>query len=123
MTQADFLGDELEIDPAVREALDAQLLAWQGVSGARLLGGAGYVVEGRPFAALLEGVVAMSLPRDLARRALGLAGVSPLAAPTGHRQFAGWTQFLLLLPEDVDAVLPWLKASYDYVSSQPAGDA
>ena len=119
----EYLDDEFEIDPAVREALDAQLLVWQGVTRARLLGGAGYVVEGRPFAALLEGVVAMSLPRDLARRALGLAGVSPLAASTGDPQFAGWTQFLLLLPEDVDAVLPWLKASYDHVSAQPEGDA
>ena len=82
---ADYLDDEFEIDPAVREALDARLLAWPDVSDARLLGGAGYaVVEGRPFAALLEGVVAMSLPRELTGRALSLAGVSPL--PRGRRR-------------------------------------
>ena len=123
MTQADYLDDEFEIDPDVRAALDARLLEWPGVSGARLLGGAGYAVEGRPFAALLEGVVAMSLPRELIRRALSLAGVSPLAAATDDPRFAGWTQFLLLLPEDVDAVIPWLNASYDHVSAQPEGDA
>ena len=115
----DYLDDEFEIDPAVREALDARLLAWPGVSEARLLGGAGYAVSDRPFAALLEGVVAMSLPRELTRRALGLAGVSPLAASTDAPRFADWTRFLLLLPEDVEAVLPWLKASYDHVSAQP----
>ena len=123
MTQADYLDDEFEIDPTVREALDAHLLAWPDVSDGRLLGGAGYVVGDRPFAALLEGVVAMSLPRELTGRALSLAGVSPLAAFTDDPRFAGWTQFLLLLPEDVDAVLPWLKASYDHVSAQPEGDA
>ncbi len=123
MTQADYLYDEFEIDPSVREALNAQLLAWPDVSDVPLLGGAGYAVSGKPFAALLEGVVAMSLPRELTGRALSLAGVSPLAASTDDPQFAGWTRFVLLLPEDVDAVLPWLKAAYDHVSAQPEGDA
>ena len=120
---AEYLDDEFEIDPAVREALDARLLDWPDVSDAQLLGGAGYAVSGKPFAALLEGVVAMSLPRELTGRALSLAGVSPLAASADDPRFAGWTQFLLLLPEDVDAVLPWLKASYDHVSAQPEGNA
>ena len=120
---ADYLDEELEIDPEVREALDARLLAWQGVSTAPLLGGVGYAVRGGPFAALLEGVVAMSLPRELAARALTLAGVSPLPAANDDPRFAGWTQFLLLLAEDVDAVMPWLKASYNHVSAQQAGCA
>ena len=119
----DYLDDEFEIDAEVRAALDARLLEWPGASTPRLLGGAGYAVEGRPFAALLEGVVAMSLPRELTARALTLAGVSPFPASTDDPRFAGWTQFLLLLPEDVDAVLPWLKASYDHVSVQPEGAA
>lgn len=120
---ADYLDDEFEIDAAVQVALDERVLEWPDVSGAPLLGGAGYAVSGKPFAALLEGVVAMSLPRELTGRALSLAGVSPLAASTDDPRFAGWTQFLLLLPEDVDAVLPWLRASYDHVSAQPEGDA
>ncbi len=115
---SDYLDDEFEIDLEVRAALDARLLEWPGVSGAPLLGGVGYVVKDRPFAVLLEGVVAMSLPLDLARRALSLAGVSPLPAGDDEPLLAGWMQFLLLLPEDVDAVLPWLKASYDHVSAQ-----
>ncbi len=119
MTQADYLDDEFEIDPEVRAALDARLLEWPGVSGTALLGGVGYITEGRPFAVLLEGVVAMSLPIELARRALSLAGVSPLPAGDDEPLLAGWMQFLLLLPEDVDAVLPWLKASYDYTSARP----
>ena len=121
MTHADYLDEEFEIDPEVRAVLDARLPAWDGVSSEPLLGGAGYAVRGRPFAALLEGVVTMSLPRELAARALTLAGVSPLPAASDDPRFAGWTQFLLLLPEDVDAVMPWLKASYDYASAQQAG--
>ena len=119
----DYLDEELEIDPEVRAVLDARLLAWQGVSTAPLLGGVGYAVRGGPFAALLEGVVAMSLPRELVARALTLAGVSPLPAARDDPRFAGWTQFLLLLAEDVDAVMPWLKASYDHVSAQQVGCA
>ena len=118
---SDYLDEEFEIDPEVRAALDAELLAWPGVSGAALLGGVGYVVGDKPFAVLLEGVVAMSLPIELARRALTLAGVSPLPAGDDEPLLAGWMQFLLLLPEDVDAVLPWLKASYDHASAQPEG--
>ncbi len=118
---SDYLDEEFEIDAEVRAALDAELLAWPGVSGAALLGGVGYVVGDKPFAVLLEGVVAMSLPIELARRALTLAGVSPLPAGDDEPLLAGWMQFLLLLPEDVDAVLPWLKAAYDYTSDHPGG--
>ena len=115
------LYDEFEIDAEVKAALDARLLAWPGVSGEPMLGGAGYAVHGKPFAALLEGVVAMSLPPQLRARALTLAGVSPLPAVQDDARFAGWAQFLLLMPEDLDAVSPWLRAAYDHVTTQTEG--
>ena len=121
MTETDYLYDEFEIDAGVKAALDAHLLGWPDTSAGPILGGAGYAVRGKPFAALLEGVVAMSLPPQLRARALTLAGVSPLPAAQDDARFAGWTQFLLLLPEDLDAVLPWLRAAYDHTAQENEG--
>ncbi|MCH7746159.1 MAG: hypothetical protein IIC84_08815 [Chloroflexi bacterium] len=42
---------------------------------------------------------------------------TPPSSPTGGDEFKGWVQFVLLLPEDVPVVLPWLEASYNHVSS------
>ncbi len=88
-----------------------------GVTSEGLLGGVGYAVEGRPFAILLEGVIAMTLSEELRARALTLAGVSPFVSPLEDDEYARWVQFLLLLPEDIPAVLPWLEAAYGYVST------
>ena len=100
--------EEVLIDGDVRAALDEHLLAMDGVTGAPLYGGIGYLVQGRPFAVLLEGVVGMRLPDGLQRRALGLAGVSPMRPPSRDEPVPGWVQFVLLLPEDLPAVAPWI---------------
>ena len=108
----DELWDEVTIDDEVRGALDEELLSWKGVGSSEMFGGIAYEVEGTPFAILLEGVVACGLPRDLRARALGLAGVSPFVAPSRDGAFDGWVQLLLLLPEDLPALRPWLEAGY-----------
>ena len=107
--------EEALIDGDVRAALDEHLLVIDGVTGAPLYGGIGYLVDGRPFAVLLEGVVGMHLPDDLQRRSLGLAGVSPLRPPSRDEPIPGWVQFVLLLPEDLPEVAPWIQAALENV--------
>ena len=108
----DGIPDEVTIDDEVRRALDEEILGWKGVSSSEMFGGVAYEVDGAPFAILLEGVVACGLPRDLRVRALGLAGVSPFTTPSRGGEFDDWVQLLLLLPEDLPALRPWLEAGY-----------
>ncbi|MCI0440167.1 MAG: hypothetical protein L0177_13715 [Chloroflexi bacterium] len=109
--------DELLIDEEVKAVLDESLLALDNVTTGRAFGGVSYEVGGRPFAILLEGVVALNLPPDLRRRGLSLAGVSPFTPPFGDKGFDGWVQMVVLLPEDLKDVLPWLEAAYKHVAS------
>jgi hypothetical protein len=100
--------EEVLIDDDVRLALNNRLLAIEGITSAPLFGGVGYLVDGQPFAVLLEGVVGMRLPECLQRRAYGLAGVSRLRPPSWNDPVPDWQQFVLLLPEDVPELEPWL---------------
>ena len=113
----DFYDEEVTIDEEVRAALDGQILNWENVTSQKLFGGAGYFVIEKVFAILLEGVVAMSLPDELRARSLTLAGVSPFISPSGGEEFSRWVQFVLLLPEDISAVTPWIQAAYNHVSA------
>lgn len=105
--------DEVLIDEEVRKALDEVLLTWDGVSAGRMLDGVSYETRGEPFALLMEGTVAAKLEPSTRAQALSLAGVSPFRPPSGDGgEFPDWVQFVLLLPEDVEAVTPWLEAAY-----------
>ena len=77
-----------------------------------------YQVAGRPFAILMEGIAACGFPEEVRSRALTLVGVSPFLAPSNYRELKDWIQLLLLLPEDVPAVRPWLHAGYIEVASR-----
>ena len=108
----------MPVDPNVHKALDASVLPWEGVTSRAMFGGVGYMVDGKMFAALMEGVVGMKLPDQVRARALTLVGVSPFM-PTG-KPFGVWVQFLVLLEDDVQTLTPWLEAARDYVASLPA---
>ena len=109
----------MAVDAEVKAGLDGHLLPWKDVSSRSMFGGVCYMAWGKMFAALMEGVVAMKLPDDLRARALRLAGVSPFR-PSGGRQFGQWIQFLILMEDDVPAVVPWLQEALNYVASLPA---
>ena len=110
----------MAIDEEVKSALDGPLLAWPDVTTRRMFGGVAYMAKGKMFAVLMEGVVGMKLPDDRRAGALTLAGVSPFRSPSGG-SFGDWVQFVILLEDDVPAVLPWLEAAHSYVASLPAG--
>ena len=115
----DAFLEEVLIDEDVRRALDRDLLSWDGVTSAEMFGGVSYRLDDRPFAVLMEGVVACRLPEEVRARALTLAGVLPFIAPSDETGFEKWVQLLLLLPEDVPAVLPWLDAARSDVAAGP----
>ncbi len=108
------LEDEILIDEEVKEALDKQLLVLDGVTSGNLFGVASYSVNDNPFAILLEGVIAMNLPNEQRRLALTLAGVSPFYSPTDDDGFDDWVQLVVLLPEDLPQIVPWLEAAYKH---------
>ena len=83
-----------------------------------MFGGVCYMVDGKMFAALMEGVVGMKLPEEVRARALTLAGVSPFM-PMG-KPFGRWVQFLVLLEDGVPELASWLESAREYVASLPA---
>ena len=115
------MEEEILIDPDVKAALDEHLLGWDRVSTEPAHGGVSYDVAGAAFAVLLEGVIAARLPDQLRSRALSLAGVSPYRPPAGDDGYAEWVQMLILLPDDVPDVVPWIQAAYEYTSADTPG--
>ena len=109
----------MAIDDELLCALESRMSDWQDVTARRMFGAAGFMVQGKTFATLTEGTVAMKLPDELRARALTLAGVSPFRSPSGG-EFGRWVQFVLLMEEDVPSVLPWLEAAFNHVASLPA---
>ena len=115
------MEEEILIDEVVKAAFDEHLLAWDRVSTGRVHGGEGYNVGGATFAILLEGVIAVGLPDDLRSKALGLAGVSPFRPANGDDGYADWVQMVILLPDGVPDVVPWVQAAYEYASGNTPG--
>ena len=109
--------EEVQIDQEVKSELDGYLLGWDGVQSQSMFGGIAYLVHERPLAILMEGVIGMGLADAHRARALTLAGVSPFRGPPDDARFDRWVQFVLLLPEDVASVVPWLEAAFDHVTS------
>ena len=109
----------MAVDEEVKVALDGHLLTWKDVTSRRLFGGVSYMARGKMFAVLMEGVLGMKLSDELRAQALTLAGVSPFRSPSGGR-FGQWVQFVLIMGEDVPAVIPWVEAAHDYVASLSA---
>ena len=118
------MEEEILIDPEVRAVFDEHLLGWDRISTGSVHGGVGYSVDGAVFAILLEGVIGVRLPDELRSRALGLAGVSPFQPPVEEDQddgYAEWVQMVILLPDGVPDVVPWIQAGYEYTSGETSG--
>ena len=109
----------MAVDMEVQQGLDGLMLPWRSVTSRSMFGGVCYMVDGKMFAALMEGMVGMKLPDELRDRALTMAGVSPFRGPLG-RPFGRWIQFVILMEEDVSSVAPWLEAAHSHVASLPA---
>ncbi len=115
------MEEEILLDPDVKASLDEHLLGWDRVSAGSLHGGVSYSVDGGAFAILLEGVIAARLPGDLRSKAFGLAGVSPFQPLAGDDGYAEWVQMVILLPDGVPDIVPWIQAAYEYTSDKTPG--
>ena len=107
--------DEILIDDDMKAALDSHFLAIEGGTSGDQFGGVSYLLNGQPFAILMEGVVALRLAPKILLRGLTLAGVSPFRPPSLDNPIRGWVQFVLLLPEDVPELEGWFQAAMDNV--------
>lgn len=109
------LDDEILIDEELRTALDHHFLGIDGVASGDQFGGVSYLLNGQPFAILMEGVIALRLAPENMREALTLAGVSPFRPPSLDNPIRGWLQFVLLLPEDVPELEAWYQLAMEHV--------
>lgn len=109
------LDDEILIDDEMKAALDNHFLSFDGVTSGNQFGGISYLLNGQPFAILMEGVIALRLPPKNMQQATTLAGVSPFRPPSLDNPIRGWLQFVLLLPEDVPELHAWFQAAMEQV--------
>ena len=108
----------MAVDLEIRDELNAHLLPWIDVNTRDMFGGACYLVKGKMFAIIIGGGVVMKLPQEHRQKALALPGVAPFTCIRG-RQFGEWLQFMLIRPDNVSNVMPWLREAYSYVASLP----
>lgn len=109
------LEDEVLIDDDMRAALDDHFLGVDGVTSGDQFGGVSYLLNGQPFAILMEGVVALRLAPQNIQHALTLAGVSPFRPPSLDDPIRGWVQFVMLLPEDILELEAWYQLAMEQV--------
>ena len=96
------MEEEILIDQDVKAVFDEHLLGWDRVSTGPVHGGVGYSVAGATFAILLEGVTSFQ-------------------PPDGGDGYAEWVQMVILLPDGVPDVVPWIRAAYEYASGDTPG--
>ena len=99
----------------MKTALDGRFLSIDDVTAGDQFGGVSYLLNGQPFAILMEGVIALRLPPEMSQKALSLAGVSPFRPPSLDNPLRGWLQFVLLLPEDIPELDGWFQAAMEQV--------
>ena len=107
--------DEILLDDELKTALDGRFLSIDNVTAGDQFGGVSYLLNGQPFAILMEGVVALRLAPETMQKALSLAGVSPFRPPSLDNPLRGWLQFVLLLPEDIPELDGWFQAAMEQV--------
>ena len=107
----------MAVDMEVQQGLDGLMLPWRSVTSRSMFGGVCYMVDGKMFAALMEGMggheAAGRAKGQGAHDGRGVAVPGPLGRPFGR-----WIQFVILMEEDVSSVAPWLEAG-----AQPRGVA
>jgi hypothetical protein len=83
-----------------------------------MFGGRGYFVGDRLFAAYYGEAVATKLPDQDREEALDGKIATPFT-PVPGRRFGNWVKFPLEGPDEVEALLPWLKKAFEYVQATP----
>ena len=101
--------------------LNAQLVAWEGVSARPMFGCLGYFVGPKLFAIVLNAAVAAKIPEEAKPQALASCGARPFYHTYARdRRFGDWLEFPVADPADTARLIPWLRQSYCIVQTPTA---
>lgn len=96
----------------VREALEAEILEWAGVETETIFGCPAYRVDGELFCFLVTGGVVLTALDAEDRLAVDdELDAGPFEA--GQRSLERWRRVPVEDPDDLEAVRPYLEASYE----------
>ena len=96
---------------ALREALEREILSWPQVTHRKMMGCPCYMANGKMFASLVTGgMVITKLTQDEREKLGKIHPVKPFQA--GGRTMKKWAH-LTLEPEDLEEIMPYVKASYE----------
>jgi len=104
-----YSEDEMQ---EIRQAVEQEVFAWPGVTARRMFGLPGYLADGKVFLLLVTGGVVLTrlAPGDLVEIASRFQ-VTPFEAH--GRLVKAWIQVAMKSPEDVPALVPFLRRSYE----------
>lgn len=104
----------------VREAFEAEVLSWPGVSTRKMFGCPSYTVGGSLFAFLVnDGIVLTALTphqREALARTKNVAPFEP-----GGKRLPSWSRVAVPGLEEVKALLPVVRKSYEGARSSSGG--
>jgi hypothetical protein len=98
----------------LREALEGTIMSWPGVTAKPMMGCLVYFRGSRFFAFLVNGgMVLTKLSGPDRARLAKLAKVTDFAMPGMTRRAPSWPQVGVAQPKDLQALLPFVRQSYD----------
>ena len=103
-------------DQTYKDTLDSLLLPLPEVTAGKMFGYPAYFTAGRLFACLMDHVIGLKVPADLAVDLLLQPFISPFQ-PFGKAKMKEWIQINRERPEDLESDISVFLASITYVSS------
>jgi hypothetical protein len=106
-------------DPECQDTLRDLLLGLPAVREGKMFGVPAFFVGRKLFACVLDGVVGVKVPEDLAKGLLEDARFEPFR-PYGKAQMREWVQFSCAPHDELLSYEEILLAAYEYVSAEAA---
>ena len=100
---------------ALTEAFDSTVLMWPHTEKRNMTGGLCYMVKGKMFATIRDGLVLTKLTDEERRELAEIHPVKPFQH--GKRVLKKWVH-LTITPDELKKILPYIKKSYETALEQ-----
>lgn len=107
------MDSHTDIDAArIRDVFEATVLRWPNVRTRKMFGSPAYLANGKLFAFFVSDALVLTRLRRADREEIaGIRETRPFE--TGRRTISGWVQTPVAGDDDLDALMPFITASYE----------
>jgi hypothetical protein len=102
---------------AIRLKLEEEVLRWPEVTTRKMYGCPCYKFQKRLFAFLVTDGIVITKSSEVDKTVLSTR-FSSMPFQAGKRTMKGWPQIRLKTASDLDAIIPFVKSSYDLAKSE-----